>query len=297
MSARRRGARATAGRGGARPAARARLCVLAALLLVSPTRAFDLGGLAQGLLQNTDGIAALLGGIGEDQEHRLGQGASAVLLGAAPLLDDDNAQRYLNRVGAWLARHTERPELAWRFGVLDTASVNAFAAPGGYVFVSRGLLLLARDEAELAGVLAHEMSHVLARHHLEAMADRERFRLVADVALEATDARGVLTDALVGIAREMYAKGLEQSDEFEADGMGVVIAARAGYDPRGLQRVLRAIDARAGDAESTGFFLATHPPTAERLDRLAATFEPSPGAPAPPRGGAFDAIKARIAAW
>ena len=67
-------------------------------------------------------------------------------------------------------------------------------------------------------------------------------------------------------------------------------------DPRGLQRVLRAIDARAGDAGSTGFFLATHPPTAERLDRLAATFDPPPGAPAPPRGGAFDAIKARIAA-
>lgn len=282
----------------------ARVLAAALLLAAAPVPAFDLGNLTKGLLENAETIGkvignadVLLGQYSEEDERRLGQGASAVLLGAAPLGDDEQVQRYVNRVGAWLARHTERPGLAWRFGVLDTASANAFAAPGGYVFVSRGLLLLLRNESELAGVLAHEMAHVIARHHLEAMTTQERFQLAAEVALAATDTRGALSDALVGVTREVYSKGLEQGDEFEADRLGTVIAARAGYDPYGLAHVLKTIEGAASDAQLTGFFLGTHPPTGERLARLDALLRAGDfPAPAPPPAGAFDSMRARLAA-
>src|SRR3989344_8477505 len=94
--------------------------------------------------------------VDEKGEVEIGDGVAANLLGAAPLVQDDKLQAYVNRLGWWLVQQTERPELAWHFGVLDTDSVNAFAAPGGYVFVTRGLLLRMRNEAELAGGMAHE---------------------------------------------------------------------------------------------------------------------------------------------
>lgn len=283
------------------PARRALAAGLLALAACDLAAAFDIGGLTKGLLENAETIGkviqnpgVLTGQYSEEQERNLGRAASAVLLGAAPLHPDEAVQRYVNRMGAWLARHTERAELPWRFGVLDSPGINAFAAPGGYVFVTRGLIAVLRNEAELAGVLAHEMGHVLARHHLEALTAQERFKLVTDLAVEATDTRGLLSDALVGVTREVYAKGLEQGDEFEADRMGVVIAARAGYDPWGLAHVLHTIQGAAGDARVTGFFLSTHPPTWERLDRLARVFGADFPVPADPRGGAFAAMQARL---
>ena len=279
------------------------LALLVAATFMMPTSvfAFDLGGLTKGLLENAESIGkvlgnadTLLGQYSDEEERKLGQGAAAVLLGAAPLHPDERVQRYVNRVGAWLARHTERPDLQWRFAVLDSTGANAFAAPGGYVFITRDLVALLRNETELAGVLAHEMGHVLARHHLEAMTSQERFKLVTDVALSATDTKGVLSDALVGATRKVYSSGLEQGDEFEADAMGVVIAARAGYDAYGLTHVLKTIEGASQDPQLTGFFLGTHPPTSERLDRLYVLLDSGfPDARSLTRDG-FAAMQARL---
>ncbi|HWU81844.1 MAG TPA: M48 family metalloprotease, partial [Methylophilaceae bacterium] len=107
-------------------------------------------------------------------EAEIGSGVAANLLGAAPLVQDDKLQAYVSRLGWWLAMQTERADLSWRFGVLDSDTVNAFAAPGGYVFITRGLLLRMRNEAELAGVLSHEIAHVLKRHHLNAIQKNAR---------------------------------------------------------------------------------------------------------------------------
>lgn len=274
---------------------------LAGALVSRAAPALDLGNLTRGLLENVESVGkvignadVLLGQYSEEQEERLGHAASAVLLGAAPLHANEDVQRYVNRVGAWLARHTERPDLNWRFGVLDSASVNAFAAPGGYVFVTRGLLAILRNESELGGVLAHEIAHVLAQHHLRAMTAQERFKLAADLALEATDKGGLISDALVGVTREVYAKGLSQGDEFEADRMGVVIAARAGYDPYGLSHVLRTIQSAAADTEVTGFFLGTHPSGDDRMQQLRAVLDAGFAVPPPPRGSAFEAMRTRL---
>ena len=94
-------------------------------------------------------------GLDEKEEIAVGREVAGRTLGAAPLVPDPELQAYVNRVGRWIAMQSERPDLPWHFGVLDTASVNAFAAPGGFIFVTRGLLETVGTEAELAGVLAH----------------------------------------------------------------------------------------------------------------------------------------------
>ena len=282
----------------ARPAAL--LCpfvLLAGLLMPCAGSAFDLGDLlgnAESVVRALSNSEALLGNYSDEQERRIGHAAASVLLGAAPLHRDEQVQRYVNRVGMWLAQHTERSSLQWRFAVLDTASTNAFAAPGGFVFVTRGLLALARTEAEFAGVLAHEIGHVLARHHLQAMTAQERFKLAAELALNATDTSGMISDALLGVTREVYAKGLEQGDEFAADRLGVVIAARAGYDPYGLSQLLRTIAAASADSQATGFFLSTHPPTMERIELLDVELAQGFPMPARPAASELGAIQARL---
>ncbi|MCB1743252.1 MAG: M48 family metalloprotease, partial [Gammaproteobacteria bacterium] len=115
---------------------------------------------------------------------------------------------------------------------------------------------------------AHEMAHVLARHHLRALTNEKRFGLMLDLAQSASGADGLLEGMALAATKELYSSGLSQGDEFEADRMGVVIAARAGYDPYGLLNVLMSIEATATDAEFSGFFLSTHPPTAARMDAL-----------------------------
>ena len=106
--------------------------------------------------------------IDEPEEISIGKDVASRLLGAAPLVANPGLQRYVNQVGRWLAVQTERPDLPWQFGVLDSPNVNAFAVPGGTIFITRGLLERMRSEAELAGVLGHEIVHVLRKHHLKA---------------------------------------------------------------------------------------------------------------------------------
>ncbi len=204
----------------------------------------------------------------EEKEIQIGRDLSAGLLGTTPLVDDPAVQTYVNRIGRWLALQTERPDLPWTFAVIDTDTVNAFAAPGGYVFVTRGLFLMLRNEAELAGVIGHEISHVVRRHHLVAIEKKLRASLATDVAGMLVEYDPEMVDALVGAGMEIYGKGLDREDEFEADTMGVVVAARSGYDPYGLPAMLMTLYERGEDDQNLAFLFSTHPPTGERLGHL-----------------------------
>jgi len=209
------------------------------------------------------------GGVSPQQENTIGEEAVAVLLGAVPLLDNDPLQRYVNRVGHWVALHTERAKLPWRFGVLDTTDVNAFAAPGGYIFITKGLLLQMHSEAELAGTLAHETVHVVEKHYLDAVQKQARMDLAISVAGTQVDAgdREKL-DKISNGFKELYSRGLDKEDEFEADRKGVVIAARSGYDPYGLPAVLQTLAGMNPQDASLAFLFKTHPPPAKRLSLL-----------------------------
>jgi len=213
--------------------------------------------------------------IDEPEEIAIGRDVASRLLGAAPLVADPRLQRYVNHVGRWLAAQTERPDLPWQFGVLDSPNVNAFAVPGGTIFITRGLLDRMRNEAELAGVLGHEIVHVLRKHHLKAIQKGAQTSLAGDAMSAALrDRAGPARDKLIAFGTEMYSRGLDKSDELEADRLGVVIAARAGYDAYGLPSVLQTLQAMNAQDSALALMFKTHPAPGERLDTLGEKMQP-----------------------
>lgn len=213
--------------------------------------------------------------IDEPEEIAIGRDVASRLLGAAPLAPDPALQRYVNHVGRWLAAQTERASLPWQFGVLDSPHVNAFAVPGGTIFITRGLLERMRNEAELAGVLGHEISHVLRKHHLRAIQKGAQTALAGEALSAALRERaGAARDKLIAFGTEMYGRGLDKSDELEADRLGVVIAARAGYDAYGLPSVLQTLQALNAQDSALALMFKTHPAPGERLDALGEKMQP-----------------------
>lgn len=207
--------------------------------------------------------------IDEKGEIEIGRDVAARLLGAAPLHPSASLQRYVNEVGRWLASQTERAGLPWRFAVLDAPQVNAFATPGGYIFVTGGLIARMKTEAELAGVLAHEIVHVLRKHHLHAIQKGAMANVASNVvALAMQDRNSALRNRLVSFGTELYVRGLDKTDELEADRLGVVVAARGGYDPWGLPVVLQTLQSISPDDSAVALMFATHPPPTERLDAI-----------------------------
>jgi len=207
--------------------------------------------------------------IDEPEEIAIGRDVASRLLGAAPLVPNPGLQRYVNHVGRWLAAQTERPDLPWQFGVLDHGNVNAFATPGGTIFITRGLLEKMRNEAELAGVLGHEIVHVLKKHHLKAIQKGAQTALAGEgLSTALKDRAGPARDKLIAFGTEMYTRGLDKSDELEADRLGVVIAARAGYDAYGLPSVLQTLQVMNAQDSALALMFKTHPAPGERLDAL-----------------------------
>jgi beta-barrel assembly-enhancing protease len=213
--------------------------------------------------------------IDEPEEIAIGRDVASRLLGAAPLVPDPRLQRYINHVGRWLAAQTERPDLPWQFGVLDHSNVNAFAVPGGTIFITRGLLEKMRNEAELAGVLGHEIVHVLKKHHLKAIQKGAQTALAGDAMSAAIrDRAGPARDKLIAFGTEMYSRGLDKSDELEADRLGIVIAARAGYDAYGLPSVLQTLQAMSAQDSAIALMFKPHPAPGERLDAIGEKMQP-----------------------
>jgi beta-barrel assembly-enhancing protease len=214
--------------------------------------------------------------IGEPEEIAIGRELASTLLGAAPLMNDARVQRYVNNVGRWLAAQSERPDLPWQFGVLDAPQLNAFAVPGGTIFITRGLLERMRSEAELAGVLGHEIVHVVKKHHLKAIQKGAATALAGDaLSMALKDKSSGANEKLVSFGKEMYSRGLDKGDEFEADRHGVVIAARAGYDAYGLPSVLQTLQAMNAEDSGVALMFKTHPAPGERLEILGQKMQPT----------------------
>jgi predicted Zn-dependent protease len=208
--------------------------------------------------------------IDEPREIEIGQHLAAVLLGAKPLHPNMALQAYVNRLGRWISLQSTRPNLPWTFMVLDDSGYNAFAAPGGYIFVTKGLIDALKDESELAGVLAHEITHVLSKHHLQAMNKSARTGLLARLAASqlAQSGNSAWSGPLINLGRDVYSKGLDQADELEADRNGVALATRAGFDPYGLVAVLSQLRTVAPDNPMFTLQMSTHPAAQTRLDQL-----------------------------
>ena len=248
------------------------------LLLPAMIAAVVLGGCKSGGgldIKNVD-IGSVVKSVGnlrevkEPEEMQIGQSMTETLLGARPLYDDAELQHYVNEVGLWVAQQSERPNLPWHFGVNDSDHINAFATPGGYIIITKGMIKQLRNEAELAGVLGHEVAHVNQKHHLKALRKSAFASLLGEGVAAATDNKHAdLVKKLAGPTKELYARGLDKSDEFEADRMGVVLATRAGYDPYGLPAVLTTLASADPKDNYLTLLYKTHPLPQARLDQLA----------------------------
>ncbi|MGO9603158.1 MAG: M48 family metalloprotease [Candidatus Binataceae bacterium] len=212
----------------------------------------------------------------------------AVLDAFGGAFDDATLQSYVNDVGQKVAAQSERRGIRYTFTILDTPVVNALAIPGGYIYITRGLLAIVNDESELAGVLGHEVGHVAAMHHAQAQA-RQTMSQIGRTAGSMVFGRSPLS-RVTQVAALNYAQSYSRDDEYEADMLGIRYAAKAGYDPRSMATFLatmreyarlEAIMAgRPPDSVDQLDYMSTHPTAADRFTRALA--EASGQVPAKP---------------
>jgi predicted Zn-dependent protease len=207
------------------------------------------------------------------EELALGPQIAGRVLGARPLWNDAAAQQRVNVVGRWVASQTSRPELPWTFGVIDTSEVNAFAAPGGYILVTRGLYELLASDSEVSAVLGHEISHCVQRDHYNVIRKQELTAMGKDAvssqvqtgtSLAETYARQYVEEH--GAAIMMTA--LDRDAEFRADKASEIYLARSGMNPMALYSVLQRMTALGEQSASLAQLYKTHPPLHARLDRI-----------------------------
>ena len=173
--------------------------------------------------------------------------------------------RYVSLVGMALATASAKPGLPWKFIVLDTDAVNAFAAPGGYIHITKGALAHLKDESELAGVLGHELIHVTEKHTIRAI---QKGKLVQMGANDSVSGNSLLMSQLVDTAYQVIENGFGRGEELEADEKGIVLANTVGYAPQGMNGFLTTLMERNKSAAERNGLFASHPETKERVDRL-----------------------------
>lgn len=242
------------------------ISIAALIAMASPAHA-QLGGLmrkveqAQERKQQFDDM-----NITEEEEIRLGGDVSLRIRQRFGVVQDAAVHKYVTLVGTVLAEQTSRPKLPWTFIVLDTSGVNAFAAPGGYVHITRGALALIRSESELAGVLGHEIAHVAQKHTVNAI---RKSKAVQFGTSETLSNRGMFLDALADRAYDMVLESsFDRGDELDADKEGIILVQKAGYAGIGLSEFLtRLAERNEGVAEKNGLF-ASHPETQERIGKV-----------------------------
>jgi predicted Zn-dependent protease len=205
----------------------------------------------------------------EKQEIAMGQETDQQIRQQFGIYESKGLQDYISGVGQKIVPYSHRPNLTYHFAVLDTPVVNAFAAPGGYIYVTRGILALMGSEAELAVVLGHEMGHVAARHSMKQLSGQ----VLAQVGLVvgsilSKDIRKLA--GLAGIGMQLLFLKFSRSDEYQADSLGIDYARKAQYAPGEMLRFFTALENMVADSggQSIPTFLSTHPMTNDRIAKV-----------------------------
>jgi len=206
----------------------------------------------------------------ESQEIAIGQEMDPQIAAEMGVYDDPALQKYVSGIGQRLAAASERPNLPWKFTVVDSPAINAFAIPGGFIYLTRGIMPFLDDEAELAGVLGHEIGHVTARHSAQQYSRATGTQLgliVGSIFVPEVQQLGGLAQTAFGVLFLKYGR----DDELQADALGTRYTARTGWDPAGVAGMLGTLD-RIGqaseDRRGVPNWLATHPPPADRVERV-----------------------------
>ncbi len=202
------------------------------------------------------------------EEIRFGREVAARLIGRYGLYTSDPLTKYLNLVGLSLAANSNRPELKYHFAVLNTSEINAYAAPGGYIFVTKGAIDKMQDESELAGVIAHEMGHINGKHVVKELdikaAEGSAVSGLARLIGGGTESARIAFSKAVDKAMDtLFTTGYKREDEIQADKGSVMLCAVTGYDPTGLVRYFERIKAAKG--KTTEVLDKTHPAYETRI--------------------------------
>jgi len=242
------------------------ILVAAMLALAVPAHA-QLGG----LLNKAQKVADAKGKLDdltvtEEEERKIGEDVSVKIRARFGVVQNAAVHKYVTLVGLTLARQSERPALPWTFVVLDTDGVNAFASPGGIVHITRGALAMIQSEAELAGVLAHEIGHVAHKHTANAIRKNKAVQLGTS---ETMSDRGPFLDKLANKAYEMVLENkFDRGDEMDSDKVSVTLTEKAGYAPGTLAAFLTRLDERNTDQPAQNGLFASHPDTKARIDAI-----------------------------
>ena len=232
---------------------------------VAETVAYSAGGERAAKMVHGGGtfVSGLLP-IGYEEERSIGAAIALQVLARYDGVSDQPAlTRYVNLVGRAVAMTCDRPDIAYHFAVLNHDSINAFAAPAGYVFVTRGLLKQVRNEAELAAVLGHEIAHVSQKHILAVIQRSKQLAGVTEAGLAYANRNPEAFKGLIDAAvKKLLDEGLDQDKEIEADTLGDVFAARVGYDPTAYVTLLTRLRTLKGDDKA---FFKTHPDFSARI--------------------------------
>ena len=215
-------------------------------------------------------------GLSNEEEYYLGRAVSASILGRYPLLKRKVPAEFVTKVGRALAAHSDRPDLfgGYQFGILDTDQINAMATPGGFIFVTKGLVKLMPDEDSLAAVLAHEIGHVVKGHGMSAISSSNMRGALLVLGQEAVRKQGsadvntltnVFGEAVSDVTDTLVENGYSRSQEYEADEYAAELLTKAGYNEAALITMLQGIKA-AADKEN-GWF-STHPDPEKRISEV-----------------------------
>jgi predicted Zn-dependent protease len=214
-------------------------------------------------------LLPLLGAcVSEKQEQVLGDQIATQINTHVPLVNDAPLTLYVNDLGRMIARHSARPNVPYRFYIVDTEGVNAFALPGGHIYVNRGLIDRTRNVSELAGVLAHEIGHVAARHGAKTMQRQMRTRSMSGILYKVIlDREPLLNQEALDIGGAVWTASHSRHDEQEADKLAVAYLIASGVDPNGMVSLFNGFVKEEATLPQGGVgqWFATHPATLQRL--------------------------------
>jgi beta-barrel assembly-enhancing protease len=209
--------------------------------------------------------------ISDADERKIGDAVSLHLRETYGVYQDKDVTKYVTLLGTVLAQASSRPNLNWEFIVLDTDGVNAFAAPGGIIHVTRGALGLAKTEAELAGVLGHEITHVTEKHTINSIQKSKKISFVTDQVPKSGLTQDLITRISEVAYEDIWNNKFDRNDENEADRVGIELANKAGYAPGGLSTLLTKIADRNKDQPEPNGMFASHPQLKERISNIGQT--------------------------
>ncbi len=227
------------------------------------------------MIQSNSGAAEGLLPIGYEEERLIGRKmAKALAKKFGGLLDDSGLSLYVNLVGSAVALESKRPDIPYFFGVLNSDSINAFACPGGYIFVTKGALRRIESEAELGGVLAHEIAHVANKHILNAIRRAQVVKGTTQITIRSLNSNLAMMTSMIDVGLEtLVNKGLSKGEENEADTEGTIYAGHLGYHPGGLSWFVNKLgelrkQTGRGDGQNLSAFFSTHPGVPDRLESI-----------------------------